>query len=84
MLRETPLSLVHARAIVAVTEPGAVVDPSVPALYQRPADTGELVDHTVARALDLFDIDVGLARWGEPAPTDNLTADPSLSQNGAR
>jgi 4-hydroxy-3-polyprenylbenzoate decarboxylase len=67
MLRETPLSLVHARAICAATEAGAVVAPPVPALYLRPQSIEELIDHTVARALDLFGIDVGMPRWGDPA-----------------
>jgi flavin prenyltransferase len=66
MLRETPLSLVHARAICAATEAGAIVAPPVPALYLRPAGIDEMIDHTVARALDLFGIDVGMPRWGEP------------------
>jgi flavin prenyltransferase len=66
MLRETPLSLVHARAICAATEAGAIVAPPVPALYLRPQSIDELVDHTVARALDLFGIDVGMPRWGDP------------------
>lgn len=69
MLRETPLSLVHARAITAATEAGAIIAPPVPALYQRPATIEELIDHTVGRVLDLFGIDVELPRWGEsPTP----------------
>jgi len=66
MLRETPLSLVHARAICAATEAGAIVAPPVPALYLRPQTVDQLIDHTVARVLDLFEIDVGMPRWGEP------------------
>jgi 4-hydroxy-3-polyprenylbenzoate decarboxylase len=66
MLRETPLSLVHARAICAATEAGAIVAPPVPALYLRPHTVEEMIDHTVARVLDLFEIDVGMPRWGEP------------------
>jgi flavin prenyltransferase len=65
MLRETPLSLVHARAICAATEAGAIVAPPVPALYLRPQTVEQLIDHTVARVLDLFGIDVGMPRWGE-------------------
>lgn len=71
MLRETPLSLVHARAITAVTEAGAIVAPPVPALYLRPRTIAELIDHTVSRVLDLFDIDLGLPRWGDPETEDN-------------
>lgn len=68
MLRETPLSLIHARAITAATEAGAIVAPPVPALYLRPDSIDELIDHTVARTLDLFGIDLGFPRWGEPQP----------------
>ncbi len=74
MLRETPLSLVHARAICAATEAGAIVAPPVPALYLRPRTVEELIDHTVGRVLDLFGIDVGIPRWGEP-PEPETPAD---------
>lgn len=64
MLRETPLHLGHIRSMAQVTEMGAIVYPPVPALYARPRSIGEMIDHTLGRALDLFDIDVGLVkRW---------------------
>jgi 4-hydroxy-3-polyprenylbenzoate decarboxylase len=62
LLRETPLHLGHIRSMAAVTEAGAVVFPPVPAFYARPASLDEMVDHTVGRVLDLFDIDAGLVR----------------------
>ena len=62
--RETPLNLAHLRNMVAVTEMGGIVFPPVPAFYARPKSIGDLVDHTVARVLDLFGIhSPGLARW---------------------
>jgi len=65
MLRETPLNLAHIRAMEAVTLMGGIVFPPVPAFYQRPASIDELVDHSLARVLDLFRIDNSLApRWG--------------------
>lgn len=65
LFREAPLTLAHLRAMTAVTEMGGVVLPPVPAMYLRPATVGELVDHTVGRALDLFDVEVaGMPRWG--------------------
>jgi flavin prenyltransferase len=73
MLRETPLSLVHARAICAATEAGAIIAPPVPALYLRPRTVEELIDHTVARVLDLFEIDVGMPRWGKPEASRPVT-----------
>ncbi len=66
LVRETPLHLGHLRAMVAVTEMGAVVYPPVPALYAKPQSIDQMVDQTVGRALDLFDIDTGsVHRWGE-------------------
>jgi len=64
MVRETPLHLGHLRNMVAATEIGAVVCPPVPAFYSRPRTIEELVDHSLGRVLDLFDIAVpGLKRW---------------------
>lgn len=64
MLRETPLHLGHIRTMAAVTEAGAIVYPPVPAFYARPASLDEMVDHTLGRVLDLFDLDLsGLRRW---------------------
>jgi flavin prenyltransferase len=85
MLRESPLSLVHARAITAATEAGAIVAPPVPALYLRPRTIDALIDHTVARALDLFDIDLGLPRWGDipPEVRADRSSTTTASQNGA-
>jgi 4-hydroxy-3-polyprenylbenzoate decarboxylase len=66
MVRETPLHLGHLRAMTQATEAGAIIMPPVPALYARPASVEEIVQHSVARALDLFDLDVGgMRRWGE-------------------
>jgi flavin prenyltransferase len=64
--RETPLHAVHLRNMLAVTEMGGIIMPPVPAFYLKPATIDELVDDTVCRVLDLFDIDVpGVKRWGE-------------------
>jgi 4-hydroxy-3-polyprenylbenzoate decarboxylase len=64
--REAPLHLGHIRNMLAVTEMGAIVSPPVPAFYARPKSIADLVDHTVARALDLFGIDTGhTPRWRE-------------------
>ena len=64
MVRETPLHLGHLRNMVSVTEMGAIVCPPVPAFYQRPRSVADIVDHSVARALDLLDVQHPLApRW---------------------
>jgi 4-hydroxy-3-polyprenylbenzoate decarboxylase len=64
--RETPLSLVHARNIVSVTEAGAVVMPAAPGFYHRPTQISELVDFMVQRILDHLGVEIEIApRWGE-------------------
>ena len=69
MVRETPLHLGHLRNMVSVTEMGAIVCPPVPAFYLRPQSVADIVDHSVARALDLLDIPHPLAaRWAGLAP----------------
>jgi 4-hydroxy-3-polyprenylbenzoate decarboxylase len=68
-LRETPLSLVHARAITQVIEAGAVVMPASPSFYSRPQDIGALVDTVVSRLLDRLGIPNALMeRWEGLAP----------------
>jgi flavin prenyltransferase len=62
MLRETPLHLGHIRSMAAVTEAGAIVYPPVPAFYAHPQSLDEMIDHTLGRLLDLFEIDLGLVR----------------------
>ena len=69
--REAPLNLAHIRNMEAVTLMGGVIFPPVPALYQRPASIEQMIDHTVLRVLDLFDLGpAGAPRWngriGEP------------------
>lgn len=70
LVRETPLHAGHLRAMLAATEMGAVVMPPVPAFYTRPRTIGDIVDHTAARVLDLFDLDSpDVSRWtGRPIP----------------
>lgn len=64
MVRETPLHLGHLRSMVSVTEMGAIVMPPVPAFYARPDSLSAMVDHSVGRALDLFDIETdSVTRW---------------------
>ena len=64
LLRETPLHIGHIRTMAAVTEAGAIVYPPVPAFYAQPKSLADMIDHTLGRVLDLFDIDVGkVRRW---------------------
>ena len=64
LVRETPLHQGHIRAMLAATENGAIVMPPVPAFYHRPKNVDDIVNQTVGRCLDLFDIESGLVkRW---------------------
>jgi 4-hydroxy-3-polyprenylbenzoate decarboxylase len=50
--------------MTAVTEMGGIIFPPLPSFYHRPQSIAEMVDHTVARVLDLFSIQHQLApRW---------------------
>jgi len=63
MVRETPFNLAHLRNMTAVTEMGGIVFPPLPAFYHRPKSIDEMVDHTVARVLEMFDIVVPGPHW---------------------
>jgi len=62
--RETPLHAIHLRNMATLAEMGAIIAPPVPAFYSRPKTLDDIVDHTVGRVLDLFDLDAGMVkRW---------------------
>ena len=62
--RETPLHTIHLRNLVTVSELGAIVAPPMPAFYNKPKTLDDVIDHTVGRILDLFDLDTGkVKRW---------------------
>jgi flavin prenyltransferase len=62
--RETPLHTIHLRNLVTVSELGAIVAPPMPAFYNKPKTLDDVINHTVGRILDLFDLDTGkVRRW---------------------
>lgn len=64
--RETPLHLGHLNNMVSITQMGGIICPPVPAFYNKPQCIDDLINDTVGRVLDLFDLDCGLVkRWGE-------------------
>ena len=66
MPRESPLHLGHLHNMVAVTQMGGIICPPVPAFYQQPQTIDDLINDSVGRVLDLFDLESGLVRrWGE-------------------
>lgn len=72
MVRETPLHTGHLRSMTQLSEMGAIIAPPVPAFYARPACIDDMVDHTVGRVLDLFDIDAGIVRrWRDTVDAGN-------------
>ena len=71
LTRESPLHLVHLRNMATVTELGGVVCPPMPAFYLRPTTIGEIVDYSVARALDLLGLEHDLAPRWQGLPKDS-------------
>ncbi|MDR3439517.1 UbiX family flavin prenyltransferase [Telmatospirillum sp.] len=68
MVRETPLHTGHLRTMTALSEMGAIIAPPVPSFYAAPTTIEQMVDHTIGRMLDLFDLDTGrVTRWGQDA-----------------
>lgn len=57
-VRETPLHLGHLRLMVQAAELGAVIMPPMPAFYHRPQSIQDIVDQTVNRIIDQFDIEL--------------------------
>jgi len=64
VVRETPLHLGHLRNMARLTEMGAIVMPPMPAFYHQPQTVQDIIDHTVGKMLDIFDIKHDLfRRW---------------------
>ena len=64
MVRETPLHAGHLESMLRLSHMGAIVNPPVPAFYTRPQSVDDIVQQTVGRTLDLFDLDTGnVKRW---------------------
>ena len=49
--------------MVQATEMGAIIAPPVPAFYARPQSLEDMVNYSVARALDLLGFDIEFPRW---------------------
>lgn len=66
MPRETPLHAGHCKLLYEATQLGAVIAPPMPAFYAKPQTIDDIVNFSVGRVLDLFDIDSGIERWNGP------------------
>ncbi|BCG08582.1 3-octaprenyl-4-hydroxybenzoate carboxy-lyase [Buttiauxella agrestis] len=65
-VRETPLHLGHLRLMTQAAEMGAVIMPPMPAFYHRPQSVQDIIDQTVNRVIDQFDIELPqdlFTRW---------------------
>ena len=63
-IREAPLSDIHLENMLKLSRMGAVILPPLPAFYNHPRTIDDLIDHTVARMLDTFGLEVrGAVRW---------------------
>jgi len=72
MPREAPLHVGHCKLLYEAAQLGAVIAPPMPAFYSQPQTLDDLINHSVGRVLDLFDIEHGiLHRWeGRKRPLD--------------
>jgi flavin prenyltransferase len=64
MIRETPLHSGHLENMLKLSNYGAIIAPPVPAFYNNPKTIDELINHSVARVLDLFELETAFVkRW---------------------
>jgi len=64
--RESPLSTIHLRNMLCLSELGAVIMPPVLTFYNHPLEFADCTRHIIGKVLDLFGLDVkGFKRWGE-------------------
>jgi 4-hydroxy-3-polyprenylbenzoate decarboxylase len=77
LVREAPLSDIHLENMLKLSRMGAIVLPPMPAFYHHPRTIDDIVDHTVARVLDQFGLEIpGLERWaGEMAVGGRIDTD---------
>ena len=74
MPREAPLHVGHCKLLYEAAQLGAVIAPPMPAFYSQPQTIDDLINHSVGRVLDLFDVDAGiLQRWTGPTGSEGLT-----------
>ena len=71
--RETPLSSIHLRNLLTLSEAGAHIVPAMPGFYHNPASIDDLVNFMVTKVLNLLDIDHDVAmEWQGMHPTNEV------------
>ena len=64
VVRESPLNEIHLENMLKLSRMGVTVLPPVPAFYNHPQDLEDMINHTVMRILDQFDIHLDVMnRW---------------------
>jgi flavin prenyltransferase len=75
-VREAPLNDIHLENMLKLSRMGAVILPPVPAFYNNPRSLADIVEHSVARMLDQFGVEVpGAARWEGNMRVGGVTED---------
>lgn len=63
--RETPLTAINLENMLKLARLGVVILPPVPGFYTKPKSIAQIIDHTVGKCLDQFNIEHDLyKRWG--------------------
>ncbi len=84
MPRESPLHIGHCKLLYEASQIGAVIAPPMPAFYSLPQTLDDLVNHSVGRVLDLFDLDAGiLKRWEGRNGPSAITSEKELKRVNA-
>jgi 4-hydroxy-3-polyprenylbenzoate decarboxylase len=64
MVRETPFHSGHLESMLKLSRMGAIILPPIPAFYNKPKTIDDLINHSVGKVLDIFDIEHNLyQRW---------------------
>ena len=64
LFRETPLHAGHIALMDQATRMGAIIMPPIPSFYHRPRSIDDIVNRSVGRMLDLFELSNDLvSRW---------------------
>lgn len=73
MPREAPLHVGHCKLLYEAAQLGAIIAPPMPAFYNSPQTIDDLVNHSIGRVLDLFDLDPGILKRWEGTPSRKTT-----------
>lgn len=72
MPREAPLHVGHCKLLYEAAQLGAFIAPPMPSFYNHPQTVDDIINHSVGRALDLFDLDPGIVkRWAGVQSADH-------------